>query len=635
MPLIVRRRAKISVHPGWTGCSLGTSTSPVTGIEREPAIWRYVPPGARTADRAALDLHQNSPICRPVHRALTTEPSQVGSPVTPVESDLRALWAPIWDRKWLIVAIVAIATVATYVYYDRQPDVYESSAVLFVAGSDDVAIALQGLPAAPGNDRNLQNQAVLLKTRAVARRVADEIKFQGDPTTLLGSVKSRFQSGQDFLTITTSAGSAVDAARLADAFSRAFIDLRAAQTRSTVQKALDEAQKQFANLGKAPGLAAQRDTLRQTIANLRATLGTSSGTVRQLDPATVPASPNSPRPKRSALFAFFVSLALGGALAFLLSRLDRRLKHADEIRDVYGLPLISVIPHVGRPRALEQGRPTVNKDFHEAFRGLHANLRLLTLDNPAKMILVTSAIPGEGKSTVARNLALVYREWGLRVALVEADLRRPVLAESLGAKPESGLTNVLTGAVDVDDAFVDVHVDVAGLDTLAAVARAGRGDGIGRQDLAQPLGDPGTRKQNGSYGALRLLAAGPQPANPQAVIASDRMREVLEDIASRHDVLLIDSSPLLAVADSFPILAMVDVCVLVSRVGVTTRDAAKRVIEVVSRSPNNGVIGVVANDLTGGGVASRTYGYGYGYTDAGEKSSRAGRGTGVEGPTHA
>jgi Mrp family chromosome partitioning ATPase/capsular polysaccharide biosynthesis protein len=560
----------------------------------------------------------------------------VGSPAPPVESDLRALWAPIWDRKWLILAIVAIATVATYVYYDRQPDVFESSTVLFVAGSDDVATALQGLPAAPGNDRNLQNQAVLLKTRAVAERVAKQIHFQGNPIALLGSVKSRFQSGQDFLTITATAGSASEAAKLADAFSRAFIDLRATQTRSTVQKALNEAQKQMANLGNAPGLVGQRDTLRQTIANLRATLGTSSGTVRQLDAAGVPASPSSPRPKRSALFALFVSLALGCALAFLLSRLDRRLKHTDEIRDVYGLPLISVIPHVGRPTILENGRPAVNKDFHEAFRGLHANLRLLTLDNPAKIILVTSAIPGEGKSTVARNLALVYREWGLRVALVEADLRRPVLAESLGMKPEYGLTNVLTGAVDIDDAFVDVHVDIAGLDTLAAVARAGREDGESRPPV--PAAGPDSRKQNGgSYGALRLLAAGPQPANPQAVIASDRMREVLEDIAARHDVLLIDSSPLLAVSDSFPILSMVDVCVLVSRVGVTTRDAARRVIEVVGRSPNNGVIGVVANDLPGGGVASSTYGYGYGYgyTDAGEKSSRAGRGTDVEAKSRA
>lgn len=548
----------------------------------------------------------------------------------PEEADLRALWAPIWDRKWLIAFIVTIATTATFALYDRKPDVFESTTVLFVAGSDDVATALQGLPAAQGNDRNLQNQAVLLKTRAVAERVAKQIQFQGDPVALLDSVSSAFQSGQDFLTITASGPSAQRAAQLADAFSRAFIDLRAAQTRNTIQKALGEAQKQLDGLGSGLGLATQRDNLRQTIANLRAALGTQSGTVRQLDPATVPGAPSAPRPLRNALFAFFVSFALACGLAFLLGRLDRRLKHTEDIQRAYGLPLISVIPHVGRPQDLDEGRPIISKTFHEAFRGLHANIRLMTLDTPAKTILVTSAIPGEGKSTIARNLALVYREWGLRVALVEADLRRPVLAESLGAEPEYGLTHVLTGSVELDDAFVDIDVEVAGLDTLAAVAHAVGSKRALPTDASPPA--TATNGQNGTFGALRLMAAGPQPANPQAVIASARMREVLEDIAANHDVLIIDSSPLLVVADSFPILSIVDMCIVVSRIGVTTRDAADRLMEVVSRAPDVGVVGVVANDLAGA-TANATgygYGYGYGYSDGNEKSARAGRGAGVD-----
>jgi receptor protein-tyrosine kinase len=545
------------------------------------------------------------------------------------EQDLRALWAPIWDRKWLIVLAVVIASTATYVYYDRQPKVYESSALLLVAGSNDVASALQGLPSAPGNDRNLQNQTILLKTRPVARRVAEEIGYKGDPVSLLGSVSSSFQSGQDFLTITTTADSGAQAARLADAFSRAFIALRSAETRATVAKALATAEKQLAGLGNGQAPNAQRDTLRQTISNLRAVLSTGSGGVRQLEPATVPGRPVSPRPKRSALFAAFVSLALACGLAFLLSRLDRRLKHTEDIQHTYGLPLISVVPHVGRTAGVEDGRPVISKGFHEAFRGLHANVRLLTLDRPAKTILITSAVPGEGKSTVARNLALVYREWGLRVALVEADLRRPVLAESLGTSPTHGLTNVLTGEAELDEAFIDVEVDVAGLETLAAVAKAARNDALHAAPSATAIQGAGS---NGSLGALRLLVAGPQPANPHAVLASARMREVIEEIAATHDVVLLDSSPLLSVADSFPLLSLVDMCILVARVGVSTRDAAERVIEVAGRAPGANVLGVVANDVPGGGAASGIYGYGYGYgyTDVTDKSVRAGRGTARE-----
>jgi capsular polysaccharide biosynthesis protein len=264
-----------------------------------------------------------------------------------------------------------------YVYYDRERDVFESDTVLYIAGGTDTDSTLSGLPIALGTDRNVQNQARLLKTTDVARNVARRLNFGGDPSALLKSVNSSFESGQDFLTISATSRDRRRAADIANAFAAAFLELRRAQTRSAVQRALKVAREQLARLGPSAQNATQRTTLQQTVSRLEAAASTATGSVRQLDPAAAPETPASPKPRRSALFALAIALTLGVGLAYFLDRLDRRLRTIDAIKDAYGVPLVSVIPHAESATPVNAGGPFLDPAFRESFRGLHTNVRLL------------------------------------------------------------------------------------------------------------------------------------------------------------------------------------------------------------------------------------------------------------------
>jgi Mrp family chromosome partitioning ATPase len=239
--------------------------------------------------------------------------------------------------------------------------------------------------------------------------------------------------------------------------------------------------------------------------------------------------------------------------------------------------------------------------LREPFRSLRTNLQLASLDTSIKRLVVTSAVSGEGKSTVVRNLALTYREWGLSVAVLEADLRRPTLSAAFAVEPgPPGLTAVLTGECDLEDALIDIDFDIASLEYLDKVR-------VGDETEQSPAGGAKTA----SASKLVLLHSGEAPPNPQAVLAADKMRQVVDQLSERFDIVLIDTPPLLAVSDAIPLLPQSDGVILVTRVGVTERPAAQRAVAAAQLDPSVDVLGVVANDVTS--QPGSRYGYGYGY----------------------
>ena len=152
---------------------------------------------------------------------------------------------------------------------------------------------------------------------------------------------------------------------------------------------------------------------------------TPTGT-RQVSPAVTPSQPASPKPVRDAIFAFVLGLALAIAVAFGLARFDRRIKEPEDLARHYGLPLLGALPHSSDPAPRRGSIVGLGPEFQEAFGFLRTNIQLLSLDAPPRSIVVASALPGEGKSTVVRSLAIGFAEAGKRVAVVEADLRRPM-----------------------------------------------------------------------------------------------------------------------------------------------------------------------------------------------------------------
>lgn len=513
--------------------------------------------------------------------------------ISPDDVTVRDYLRPLFRRRWMVIAIVVLCTAATYSYYQDQPKEYESSTRILLGGGGNPLDQSAGVL----SDREVQDLAGLLSSRDVANGVAKRLGRTGDAGALAGSIKAFASPGSDFVQLKSSQGSAQDAADVANAFAQAFISLRTDAVRKDVDKAVTATQAQLNTLPRNKANETTRQQLEDNIRQLRLTAAVSTGSATQVDPAVPPALASGPRPKRDAGLAFIVALIGAIGLAYALQAFDRRPRQLEELSPLYGMPLLSSIPHVDAPDFQHEGHIAVAPAFKEPLRQLRTNIQLAALDKPFRRILVTSAIAGEGKSTVVRNLALVLAEGGLRVAVVDADLRRPTLASAFNQQREPGLTDVLTGRHTLAEALVSVPIEVHGLEALAR---------MGVTSDADP--QPATALQPDA-GALALLAAGPEPPDPQAVLSAARTRALLESLSNDYDIVLIDSPPLLHVTDAVALAPSVDAVIIVARLGHVTRENAKRVPEMLGMAGAR-PIGIVVNDVP---VAeSASYGYGYG-----------------------
>jgi Mrp family chromosome partitioning ATPase/capsular polysaccharide biosynthesis protein len=524
---------------------------------------------------------------------------------------------PLWSRRWLIIIAVVVATGGVYAYYASKPDVYTASTPVFVKDPGD---PLSGAPSLASTDRSVQNQAALLYSRDVAAKVAGKMQYKGTSAQLLSRVSVTTREGEDFVNVVARGDTPQQAATIANAYAGEFVTLINDSQTSRIQRGLALSRQQLKSVPPGPATQGTRQTLGDQIRRLELALKVPPSLTRQVDPALPPSAPSSPKPLRNALFAFVLSLLIAGAAAFGLERFDRRLKRPSDIHDVYGEPLLAVLPHSDDPAPAKDGVAVLSPEFREAFRVLRTNIELARLDEPPRTIVVSSAVPGEGKSTVVRNLALAFRETGKSVAVVGGDLRHPTLGALFGAYSDAGLAEVLTHDARLSEVTMQVATALPGLDELVRVAGGkeapskanGAGNGRAARIAARKAASAGA---NGALaekpGSLTLLLSGARPANPPAVLASARAVEVLNELREQHDVVLIDSAPLLAVTDTVPLLRYADAAIFVGRLGFTTRDTAKRLIEFLDRIPDVELLGIVANDLSQ--LDASGYGYGYGY----------------------
>ena len=397
--------------------------------------------------------------------------------------------------------------------------------------------------------------------------------------------------------VTAERGSAGQSAAVANTFVREYFAYRKAELTGDADDAIRRIRRNLRDLANGANATNARVPLQNQLRQLEGARSAAGKETRQTNSAA-PGARVAPTPGRDALFAFAISLGLALALAFGLERFDRRIRNVEDFARVYDAPLLSVIPHSTHVSDEHGSKVSVPTALREPFRTLRSNLELASLDKPIRRIVVGSAVSSEGKSTIVRNLALTYREWGLTVVVIEADLRRPTLSALFGVKQGTGgLTAVLTGECDLEDALLEVDVDIANLEYLDKIRVGGRDD----------------NPPDGTTSGLRLLPSGKTPPNPQAVLAADKTRLVIEQLSERFDVVLIDTPPLLAVSDALSLLPQVDGVVLVARVGMTQRPAAQRAAAAARLDPGARILGVVANDLDFLPGSGYGYGYGYGY----------------------
>jgi receptor protein-tyrosine kinase len=295
----------------------------------------------------------------------------------------------------------------------------------------------------------------------------------------------------------------------------------------------------------------------------------------------VPGSPSSPNTKLNIAIGLFLGLLLGIGLAVLIERLNRRMKAPDEVGEMYGLPVLVEIPESDVLEEDDAGGEALPETEWEAFRMLRARLRYFNVDKEVRSVLVTSCNSQEGKSTVAWHLAasMAMSPDGPRVLLLEADLRAPSIGQQHGLRLAPGLADALADA----QPFTSVIQEVA-------------------------IGDD--RNDGGTEATMDVLVAGAVPPNPAELLESRRMMEMLKTLDAMYDFIVLDSAPSLLVSDSMPLMVRVDGVLVVSRVGMATRDSAVRLRDELAslRAP---VLGVVANRVKS--RSSNLYGYGYGY----------------------
>jgi capsular exopolysaccharide synthesis family protein len=296
--------------------------------------------------------------------------------------------------------------------------------------------------------------------------------------------------------------------------------------------------------------------------------------------ADLPRSPSAPRPVLDLAVGLVIGFGLGAVTAVVRARLDRSLKDPDEVADLAGAPVIGLVL---RDDELEE-RHRVDLESSsrsaEAYRHLQTNLQFLDVDTPPRVLMVSSAMPSEGKTTVAVNLALALADAGQRVALIEADLRRPRVTSYLGLVNGVGLTNVLTGRVRAEE-------------------------------VAQPYGD----------GDLVVIGAGPSAPNPAQLLASGAMRALLEQLRESHDYVVLDAPPLLPVADATGLAVLADGVLLSVRHGSTTREQLQRTRDTLDRVGAR-TVGAVLNIVPARDDVSVAYGYSAEYAAAPATAAR-------------
>jgi capsular exopolysaccharide synthesis family protein len=268
-----------------------------------------------------------------------------------------------------------------------------------------------------------------------------------------------------------------------------------------------------------------------------------------------------------------VGLALGIGYAVVRYALDRRIRSAQDVETEVGVPVIGRIP---LNRALD-GMDKDGQDaaaFGEAIRALRTNLQFMDVDSPPRVVVLTSPAPGDGKSTIAARLAASLAVSGRAVTLIDADLRRPTLAARLGLPEGAGLSDVLSGRAALEDV------------------------------LHHAVGTP----------RLDVLTAGFIPPNPSEILGSDRMRELIDALAS-HSLVIIDAPPILAVTDAAILSNRADGAFVIASAGRTTYDLLERSVAVLTQA-NGRVLGVVVNRLSRRDRGTADYGYHYAYRAA-------------------
>lgn len=468
-------------------------------------------------------------------------------------------------RHWIgIVVCTIVALLLAFGVSLLMPKVYTADASGFVAANGNGSTGIASLGDSYAKSR-AKSYVELAKNRTVAEAVIADLKLDTTPQALVNRVSASVPLDTVTLRITAQGPTPQQAQDLANAWIRAL----SAQI----------AQIESGDFGDGTGAT--------TAPSEGGSSATDQPVVRLIprDTAVLPGAPSSPNLKLNLLIGGAIGLVAGIAWALLRNSVDKRIRSASTVEETYGVSVIGTLPVDVRlngsdQRLISTSHARADNEhlrLAEALRELRTNIQFLQVDDPPRVIVLTSPVPGDGKSTVVANLALAIAESGKRVILVDADLRRPTVAKTFGLTPTAGLTDVLVG-------------------------NAGIGDVLQRSALHKDL---------------YLLPAGTVPPNPSELVGTNVMRELLHTLAE-HAVVLVDAPPLLPVTDGAILATQSDGAIVVVRAGATHTDELGKALSNLDKAGAS-TLGVVINRIPLRGLDRGGYGYygnGYAYVSS-------------------
>jgi len=447
-------------------------------------------------------------------------------------------------RRWLGVLIIALAALALASAVTLAlPKKYTATTRLFVAvtGGDSVTDLAQGSNFA---EKQMSSYAEVATSPRVLTPVIQQLDLRTTPKDLAESVEVTVPVDTVILEIAATDRDATRAAQIANAVG---VELKTAADDLTP---------------KRPG-------------------GIEGVLVTTIAVAQVPTEASFPNIAVNLAIGLIAGLLLGIGIAILRDVLDTKVRNDNDVRALTDRPILGDVAYdhdVPTHPVIVRDEPTAAPS--EAIRRLRTNLQFIDVANQPRSIVISSSIPGEGKTTIAINLAVSLADTGARVILVDADLRQPSLAKYVNIEGQVGLTTVLIGRADVED-------------------------------VVQPLGTTG----------LDLLPAGQVPPNPSELLGSAAMASLLERLSTSYDMVLLDSPPLLPVTDAVVLTKMSGGAVVIVGADRIHRPQLQQSLQSLETADAH-VFGIVVNKLARREATSYGYGYGKEYTSAAHKPQR-------------
>jgi Mrp family chromosome partitioning ATPase len=464
-------------------------------------------------------------------------------------------------RRYRVMLPFLLIPIAALAFSLNQEERYTASASILFSDNDNIA--------SDDPDREAATNVELLKLDEIKRPVEQQL---GD--TIAEEVDASQAGTANVLTISATDPSAGRAARTANAYASAYIAFRRTTARRELLAEQQFVRTEIARLGNGARARARERSLEQRLRRLEFDRTREAGGVREVQAATPPGSPSSPKPVRNTVIGAIAALFLALLAALLFERLDPRMLTPREVENTLGRPVLGLIR---KSRALARG-PVGAKPAPadvDDFLALRAHLRYLESDRDVRSVLVTSSAEGDGKTTVAWNLARVAAGQDSRVLFIEGDLRHPILARALGLDPDLNLARVLDGSAALPEVT---------------------------QEVALPSTDNGRT----APGIVAVALAGAGPARSTDALAWERLGGAVRQAERQYDLIVIDTAPILLVPDAIPLLGSVGGVVVVGRLRRTPRAALARLKEQLD-TVGAPTLGAVVNSVG----KDAAYGYSY------------------------